>query len=752
MKKFILYAMSFVPMLLWGQESKFVLKGKIGDRSSPFKIYLLKGETISPDNILDSALLKNGSFEFNGRLDIARLTGLVIAADRSALIQQRGKASGPAPVRARAVPEYKYFYLDAGETVVTSADSLRHATISGASEKVNGENEALWKYLEPVRSRNGEIGQLQMNTPEETQKTEAYKKEMNAMIEAVDKEQAATVGKFIKEHPNSPISLYALAGNMGAQATLPQLKELYAILLPAIRNSKAGKSFAAGLVRMEKTAIGSPAPDFTEKDTNGKPVRLSDFRGKYVLLDFWASWCGPCRKENPNVVKAYNKYKDRNFTIISVSLDQTKAPWLAAIEKDGLYWTHVSDLKGFDDAAATLYEVHAIPVNYLIDPDGKIIATRLRDVALDEKLASVLATSTLQAGEYSIKGTVSEKYDAPLQVYLRAANSKVPADSAILHKGHFEFKGKLSEPLQMSLVLQHDVMPGTKKQRQDAKQIWVDEGEITVTGGDNISEATITGSLLTDEQHELDQSLKSYNVQQQLFMDTMINNYNKDPREADRKYDEQMRSILPQRKKIVYAFIKNHPNSYLSVLSLGEMLTSNPDISEVGPLYAVLSDKQKATSKGKEAGEIISHLNVVGIGAQAPLFAQKTPDGKTIGLADFKGKYVLIDFWASWCVPCRAENPDVVKAFNAFKDKGFTVLGVSLDEEKTRKAWTDAIAKDNLGWAQVCDMKGWQNEAATLYGVRAIPANFLVDPKGVIVAKNLHGAELAETLSKLFNH
>jgi peroxiredoxin len=383
-------------MLLWAQNSKFVLKGKIGELNAPFKIYLVKSAAISPDNITDSAGLKDGSFEFNGQLDIARPIGLVIAADRSALNLQRGKSkaaavAGPASVGARlVVPDSKFFYLDAGETVVSSADSLRHATVTGASEKANSEEAELQKCLEPIWSENGDIGQFQMNTPEETQKTEAFKKEFNEKVEAVDKKQAATVGKFITDHPNSPISLYALAGNMGSQATLPQIKELYAVLSPAIRNSAAGKSYAASIVRMEKTAIGSPAPDFVENDVNGKPISLKNYRGKYVLLDFWASWCGPCRQENPNVLKAWNKYKDKNFVVIGVSLDQTKDPWLAAIKKDGLPWTHISGLKGFDDPVARLYEVHAIPVNYLIDPDGKIIASSLRDVALDEKLASVL--------------------------------------------------------------------------------------------------------------------------------------------------------------------------------------------------------------------------------------------------------------------------------------------------------------------------------------------------------------------------
>jgi peroxiredoxin len=140
------------------------------------------------------------------------------------------------------------------------------------------------------------------------------------------------------------------------------------------------------------TAIGAVAPDFTQKDTKGKSVKLSSLRGKYVLIDFWASWCGPCRKENPNVVKAYQKFKNKKFEILGVSLDNSdgKNAWLDAIEKDNLTWLQVSDLQGWKNAVAQLYGVQSIPQNFLLDPKGVIIEKDLRGNRLEEVLAKIL--------------------------------------------------------------------------------------------------------------------------------------------------------------------------------------------------------------------------------------------------------------------------------------------------------------------------------------------------------------------------
>ncbi|WP_254151340.1 TlpA family protein disulfide reductase [Chryseosolibacter indicus] len=155
-------------------------------------------------------------------------------------------------------------------------------------------------------------------------------------------------------------------------------------------NYTQSKNFIAFVDKMKATAIGQPAPEIALPNPEGQIVKLSSMKGKYVLVDFWAKWCGPCRQENPNVVRVYNKYKDKGFTVFGVSLDRKKEDWVQAIQQDGLTWTHVSDLKFWQSEAAKTYNISAIPFSLLVDPDGIIIDKNLRGAALEKRLAEVL--------------------------------------------------------------------------------------------------------------------------------------------------------------------------------------------------------------------------------------------------------------------------------------------------------------------------------------------------------------------------
>jgi peroxiredoxin len=208
----------------------------------------------------------------------------------------------------------------------------------------------------------------------------------------------AYVKKVAMEDKSPMVSMFATSIGTGTDAA--ENEAMYNNLLKrfpkhtgiqtVVKQYRESVASAPQPPKQNTPAIGTMAPDITMPDVNGNIFSLSSLKGKYVLVDFWASWCGPCRGENPNVVAAYNKYKNKNFTILGVSLDKTKDAWLEAIKKDGLTWTHISDLKFWDSEAVGLYGFNGIPYNVLLDPTGKIIADNLRGGDLERKLEEVL--------------------------------------------------------------------------------------------------------------------------------------------------------------------------------------------------------------------------------------------------------------------------------------------------------------------------------------------------------------------------
>jgi peroxiredoxin len=280
--------------------------------------------------------------------------------------------------------------LDKGETKITSAWPIANYEIQGSASSIELKTfiDTVIVYMTNVNRSVAKVDSLKstgnMNLVQDAEKA---KLDLLAKFNSLIK-------KYCENTPYQPNAVIAVR-ILNPQEDYPYYESFDKSIdkrYPGTGLTKDYHQFFSKLKESipESTEVGSAAPELKLEDTAGKIVTLSSLRGKYVLVDFWASWCGPCRAENPNVLMAYRRYKDKNFTILGVSLDNNKDPWIKAIHKDGLSWQHISDLKGWQSGAAAKYGVKSIPANFLVDPKGIIVGKNLRGPDLENKLQEVI--------------------------------------------------------------------------------------------------------------------------------------------------------------------------------------------------------------------------------------------------------------------------------------------------------------------------------------------------------------------------
>jgi len=347
-------------------------------------------------------------------------------------------------------------------------------------------------------------------------------------------------------------------------------------------------------------------------------------------------------------------------------------------------------------------------------------------------LLLIIPVCALAQKQFLIKGRVNN-IQTPAKIFLsyRYAGERSHWDSTVVKNGEFEFRGNVRDTVLATIYVDYvginfdDIW---KKNDIDTKNIYLANDTTNIIGTDSIYKAKLVGNKLNEDNYRFSELVRA-------------------------------RFASPERKKEDAEFIRENPDSYISYHQALIELTAginNSNIDDVEPLFKSLPENIRTSKEGIKYDVAINVLRTVINGSVAPDFAIPDTNGNLIKLSSFKGKYVLLDFWASWCAPCRQANPDMVNIYKHYKNKNFTILGISLDGAKGKAAWIAAIHKDGLTWPQVsdltpgADLKIWDSEAARVYGIQSIPQNFLICPDGKIIAKNLDEDGLEKKLGEIF--
>jgi peroxiredoxin len=359
-------------------------------------------------------------------------------------------------------------------------------------------------------------------------------------------------------------------------------------------------------------------------------------------------------------------------------------------------------------------------------------------------LLTMLPFAGFNQQPFSLHATIPAVADGTVVFLISSKQHTSFRDSAIINKGIVDFKGDISEPAKAVLRTEKD------GKITSIVHFYLEPAALQMKSADSLNKGTITNSVLNKEFYAFEKE-NGHFLQDLVALRMKAMKMSKEDiaGSAGIAMNKQGRLLIDSLRARQKAFIQSHPASFMSLEMLQTYAGTYIDAREIKPMFEKLNAEIRATPTAVTFAQALAKAETIKIGNRAPLFVTNTPAGDSISLKQLltQSKYVLIDFWASWCKPCRAENPNVVKAYQQFHEKGFNIISISLD--KIAAPWKAAIEQDNMPWFHGSSLKGSEDVTALLYGVGAIPDNFLIDANGVIIARALRGKALEEKLSAL---
>lgn len=621
-------------------------------------------------------------------------------------------------------------FLDNSPRVQVKGKDLRSLTITGSP--TNDEYQRIEKEGKPVFSRYASL---------RYQYGKAFgNKALRDSLEVLYKQSFDDVYSYIMQLPNfaeSKVVAYYVYDYLMNDSK--KLKTALAKFSPSMDSNVYIKYCKEELARQEKIAVGRDAYDFCLSDIDGKQYRLSDYRGKYVLMEFSASWCGWCKKEIPFLKKVYEAHKDdKNFQMFTINLDDKKEKWEKDVKELNLPWPVISDLKAFNSEVTDAYNVHGIPMIFLISPEGKIVANNLRGENMIKTVAKHL--EEMNTSPFSLKGSIQGFNGGRAYLYTSHPENRL-VDSCDVKNDSFILKGRLEKSMRGFLFVRHS--NGIDAAMSD---MYLQPGDMGVDfkadGRRYI--ATYSNAPLQAEYEALvdefkgSEAYKKYKQASDKVQKEFLEKNSASPKLQAQQCEALFAAfeyLLNEKGRSKSEAMTSLLNDYSGLLTIEQLetLCKRMDASLQDSYYLTILRKYIAEEQKVATGKLAIN------------FTAKDLNGKEHSLSDFQGKYIFLEFSASWCSWCKKEIPFIRKAYETLKDKNIVFITLMMDDKRER--WVSDVEKYNIEWLNLSDLKGIRNsEIAKNYNVSAIPASFVINPDGIIIDRDLRGERILSTL------
>lgn len=734
MSAFLLIAMSMIA-------KSYKITGKLHGDVEGKTVYLCSSGTDEMSRlrptVLDSTIIRNGQFTFKGKLNGPTLLLLKYFPN-----ENRGQSEGDRVATRPILP----LFIDGGKVNVEAdvnkmSDDFTYAfygTYDYKDAKITGSalndlyreyKQGFTEFRERSSKLQGDFNKLYYDSDDVVPMTTIV-----ARLNSIDSAKVAErefLKQFIMHNSDNIVGMIAFAETLGS-FDKQGIESIAEALSPNMKATDFGQQTLLRADTIKSTAAGAMFQDYILQDASGNDGRLSEYLGKgnYTLLEFWASWCGPCRGSIPHLKQLYGLYHKDGFNILSVSMDTDNKAWHKAMDEEKMPWPQLGTRDGFGEISK-IYNFNGIPYCVLIGPKGEIVETNCRDARLDRQLANIYGN---KFDTFHLTGQLDELTDSVTVMTMYYGDwQRNPIEKYALKDGKLDLTFNIDKP--QSLVL---MKPGDYSH---SANIPILPGEFANIEG-NFNDYKVTGSHFYDEYAPIVERLNSYTAKISMAqgayeaqLQELKKNEKKNAKLIESKREEFIayrKELYDQMRKEMKEFIINNPRNEASATLL-QVVEPEDMKSVVEKLnYYVRNGRMKPVIDAmlKEADNQINAKKAKGRikeGIEAPDFTLMDINGKQFTLSSMRGKWVILDFWGSWCGWCIKGMPDMKKYYEKYKGK-FEIVGVDCNDPVEK--WKKAVKDNDLPWLHVYNSAA--DGTPEKYAVEAYPTKIIIDPQGKI--------------------